>query len=55
MTGAEQIQVDRIWDVIEKARVGMMATQFSDGLRRPMRASDGSAARLIFCSPPISA
>jgi general stress protein 26 len=39
MTGEEQIQVDRIWDVIEKARVCMMATQFSDGLRvRPMEA-----------------
>jgi hypothetical protein len=39
MTGEKQIQVDRIWDVIEKARVCMMATQFSDGLRvRPMEA-----------------
>jgi general stress protein 26 len=39
MSGEEQIHVDRIWDVIEKARVCMMATQFSDGLRvRPMEA-----------------
>lgn len=31
--------VDRIWEVIEKARVCMMATQFGDGLRvRPMEA-----------------
>jgi len=39
VTREEQAQVDRIWDVIEKARVCMMATQFSDGLRvRPMEA-----------------
>ena len=31
--------VDRIWEVIEKARVCMMSTQFADGLRvRPMEA-----------------
>ncbi len=31
--------VDRIWEVIEKARVCMMATQFGDGVRvRPMEA-----------------
>lgn len=38
--GKHQLEsVDRIWEVIEKARVCMMATQFADGLRvRPMEA-----------------
>jgi len=37
MTQDEQAQVDRIWEVIEKAGVCMRAAQFADGLRvRPM-------------------
>ena len=39
MARSDQGNVDRIWEVIEKARVCMMATQFGDGLRvRPMEA-----------------
>jgi len=39
MAKNEKENVDRIWEVVEKARVCMMATQFSDGLRvRPMEA-----------------
>ena len=35
----DQQSVDRIWEIIGKARVCMMATQFADGLRvRPMEA-----------------
>jgi len=35
----EQADIDRIWEVIQKARVCMMATRFSDGMRvRPMEA-----------------
>jgi general stress protein 26 len=35
----EQSHIDRVWDVIEKAEVCMMATHFSEGLRaRPMEA-----------------
>ena len=34
---SEQAQIDRIWQVIERAGVCMMATHFADGLRvRPM-------------------
>jgi len=39
MAKNERETVDRVWEVVEKARVCMMATQFSDGLRvRPMEA-----------------
>ena len=39
MAKTDKESVDRIWEVVEKARVCMMATQFSDGLRvRPMEA-----------------
>ena len=39
MARSDQGNVDRIWEVIEKARVCMMSTQFADGLRvRPMEA-----------------
>jgi general stress protein 26 len=39
MTKDEQAHVDRVWEVIEKARVCMMTMPFSDGLRvRPMEA-----------------
>jgi general stress protein 26 len=39
MAKNEKENIDRIWEVVEKARVCMMATQFSDGLRvRPMEA-----------------
>ena len=36
----EQNSISRVWDVIEKVRVGMLTTQFSGGLRaRPLEAS----------------
>ena len=39
MAKSDQATVDRIWDVVEKARVCMMSTQFASGLRvRPMEA-----------------
>ena len=35
----EQNAISRVWDVIEKVRVGMLTTQFSGGLRaRPLEA-----------------
>ena len=35
----EQNSISRVWDVIEKVRVGMLTTQFSGGLRaRPLEA-----------------
>lgn len=35
----EQNPLSRVWDIIEKARVGMLTTQFSGGLRaRPLEA-----------------
>jgi len=38
-------QVDRVWDIIEKAGVGMLTTQFSGGLRaRPSEAATVSQA-----------
>lgn len=39
MAVKHQDRVDRIWEIIERARVCMMSMQFSDGLRvRPMEA-----------------
>ena len=39
MSRNDESQVDRIWEVIQKAGICMMVTQFSDGLRaRPMEA-----------------
>jgi general stress protein 26 len=32
-TNSDQPNIDRVWEVIERARVCMMATHFSDGLR----------------------
>ena len=35
----EQNSISRVWDVVEKVRVGMLTTQFSGGLRaRPLEA-----------------
>ena len=35
----EQNHISRVWDIIEKTRVGMLTTQFSGGLRaRPLEA-----------------
>jgi general stress protein 26 len=46
----ERVQVDRIWEVIEKARVCMMATQFDDGLRvRPVVTLPVRAENAILC------
>ena len=34
---AEQGGIDRVWDIVEKAGVGMLTTRFSGGLRaRPV-------------------
>ena len=33
MSRNDESHVDRIWEVIEKAGICMMVTQFSDGLR----------------------
>ncbi len=36
---AKQNDISRVWDMIEKARVGMLTTQFAGGLRaRPLEA-----------------
>ena len=42
-------QVDRVWDIIEKAGVGMLTTQFSGGLRaRPLEARLERQAGIIW-------
>ena len=39
MTKTEKAHADRVWEVIDKAGICMLATHFSDGLRaRPMEA-----------------
>lgn len=39
----------RVWDIVEKVRVGMLTTDFGDGLRaRPMEARPDRASGLIF-------
>ena len=45
----EQNQISRVWDIIEKARVGMLTTQFSGGLRaRPLEARADRDAGVIW-------
>jgi general stress protein 26 len=42
-------QHERVWEVIEKARVGMLVTRFAGGLRaRPLEARADPAANAIF-------
>lgn len=50
MTQDEQVQVDRIWQVIERAGVCMMAANFADGLRvRPMMTLPVRDENAILC------
>src|SRR5437588_3134332 len=45
----EQNHISRVWDVIEKARVGMLTTRFPGGLRaRPLEARPDRDAGLIW-------
>ena len=45
----KQNHVSRVWDIIEKARVGMLTTQFAGGLRaRPLEARADRDAGLIW-------
>jgi len=45
----EQNPISRIWDIVEKARVGMLTTQFSGGLRaRPLQARPDRDAGIIW-------
>lgn len=40
---------DRVWDVIEKARIGMLVTRFAAGMRaRPLEARPDREANAIF-------
>jgi general stress protein 26 len=41
--------IERVWQILEKAGAGMLTTRFSDGLRaRPLEARPDRAAGLIF-------
>ena len=45
----KQNHISRAWDIIEKARIGMLTTQFSGGLRaRPLEARADRDAGLIW-------
>lgn len=45
----EQNHVSRMWDIVEKARVGMLTTQFGGGLRaRPLQARPDRDAGIIW-------
>ena len=45
----EQNRIARVWDIIEKTRVGMLTTQFSGGLRaRPLEARANRDAGVIW-------
>ena len=44
-----QNDIDRVWDIIEKNSIGMLTTQFADGLRaRPVDARPDREAGAIF-------
>lgn len=44
----EQNHVSRMWEIVEKARVGMLTTQFGGGLRaRPWQARTDRDAGII--------
>ena len=45
----EQKNISRVWDIIEKVRIGMLSTQFAGGLRaRPLEARVDRDAGLIW-------
>lgn len=45
----EQNSLSRVWDIVEKVRVGMLTTQFSGGLRaRPLEARVDRDAGIIW-------
>ncbi|MHB1247721.1 MAG: pyridoxamine 5'-phosphate oxidase family protein [Sulfuriferula sp.] len=45
----EQNRIARVWDIIDKARVGMLTTQFNGGLRaRPLEARADRDAGIIW-------
>jgi len=45
----KQNDISRVWDIIEKARVGMLTTQFAGGLRaRPLEARADRDAGIIW-------
>ena len=45
----EQNHLSRVWDIVEKVRVGMLTTQFSGGLRaRPLEARVDRDAGIIW-------
>ncbi len=45
----KQNNISRVWDIIEKARVGMLTTQFAGGLRaRPVEARADRDAGIIW-------
>ena len=46
---AAQEKIDRVWDIVEKVRVGMLTTRFAGGLRaRPLEARPDRTAGLIW-------
>jgi general stress protein 26 len=50
MTQDEQVHIERIWHVIERAGVCMMAASFADGLRvRPMMTLPARDENAILC------
>jgi general stress protein 26 len=45
----EQNHISRIWDIVEKTRIGMLTTQFGGGLRaRPLEARADREAGIIW-------
>ena len=45
----EQNHISRVWDIVEKARVGMLTTRFAGGLRaRPLEARADRDAGIIW-------
>jgi general stress protein 26 len=46
---ADQNNIDRVWDILEKNSIGMLTTQFAEGLRaRPLDARPDRGAGMIF-------
>jgi general stress protein 26 len=49
MTDAQQVHVDRVWEVIDRAGICMMTTRFAEGLRaRPMEAMPNREEEVIW-------